>query len=86
MFNGIFAERPEGESEGNTDFDEDEEDPNSYEDTQRQAFQKQWGLYDMINKLCDGDLLKIQQMYELPVASLFAHLAYLQASGWKKTT
>ena len=40
----------------------------------------------MIVKMADGDLVKVQQLYELPIVGIFNHLVYLQAGGHKKTT
>ena len=40
----------------------------------------------MIVKMADGDLVKVQQLYELPIIAIFNHLVYLQAGGHKKTT
>ena len=39
----------------------------------------------MIARLADGDLLKIQEYYELPIKAIFNHLSY-QMSGGVKTT
>lgn len=39
----------------------------------------------MMAALADGDLLKIQRYYELPIISIFNHLSY-QMSGGIKTT
>lgn len=38
----------------------------------------------MIAKLADGDLLKMQSYYELPIISIFNHLSY-QLSGGLRT-
>ena len=38
----------------------------------------------MIALLADGDLIKIQSYYELPIKSVFNHLSY-QMSGGVKT-
>jgi len=70
--------------EDDEDDFEDESDPNTYEDAKRIAFQKNWGLYDMLARLADGDLLKIQSYYDLPIKSIFNHLSY-QLSGGVKT-
>lgn len=48
-------------------------------------FQKNWGLYDMLARLAEGDILKIQQLYKLPIVAIFNHLSY-QLSGGVKTT
>lgn len=49
------------------------------------AFQRNWGMYDMIAKLADGDLIKIQSYYDLPIKAIFNHLSY-QMSGGVKTS
>jgi len=38
----------------------------------------------MLARLADGDLLKIQEYYKLPIKSVFNHLSY-QVSGGIKT-
>ena len=38
----------------------------------------------MIVKMADGDLVKVQQLYELPIVAIFNHLSYLTAGGHKK--
>jgi hypothetical protein len=40
----------------------------------------------MIVKLADGDLVKVQELYELPIIAIFNHLSYLTSGGYKKTT
>jgi hypothetical protein len=35
-------------------------------------------------KLADGDLVKLQELYELPIVAIFNHLIYLNAGGYKK--
>lgn len=37
----------------------------------------------MIARLADGDLIKIQQLYELPIKSIFNHLSYVLSGGVK---
>jgi hypothetical protein len=39
----------------------------------------------MVARLADGDLLKMQKYYDLPIKALFNHLSY-QTSGGVKTT
>jgi len=38
----------------------------------------------MIVKVADGDLIKVQELYELPIVAIFNHLSYLSAGGYKK--
>lgn len=80
-FSGLFNGRREGED--GEDYEEDDN-PESYEEKKAQAFQKKWGIYDIIARLAEGDLLKIQQYYELPIKAIFNHLSY-QLSGGVKT-
>ena len=40
----------------------------------------------MMFKVADGDLVKLQQLYELPIIAIFNHLAYLNSGGFRKTT
>jgi hypothetical protein len=40
----------------------------------------------MLVKLSDGDLVKLQSLYELPVVAIFNHISYLSSGGWKKTS
>lgn len=35
----------------------------------------------MIARLADGDLLKIQEYYELPIKAIFNHLSYQMSGG-----
>ena len=58
----------------------------SYEEAKANAFNKRWGLYHMIVKLADGDLMSIQSLYELPIVAVLNHVAYLAAGGFRKTT
>jgi len=37
----------------------------------------------MISKLADGDLMKIQHLYELPVMAVLNHVSYLSSGGNK---
>lgn len=39
-------------------------------------FNKDWGWYHMISKIADGDLLKIQELYKLPIRAVLNHLSY----------
>ena len=39
----------------------------------------------MIARLADGDLLRMQQLYEVPIKAIFNHLSY-QISGGIKTS
>ena len=63
-------------SQPDDDIDEDDSSPGSYEESKAASFQKNWGLYDMMVKTADGDLVKVQQLYELPVVAIFNHLSY----------
>lgn len=83
MFPGLFNPK---DSEGDeSDYEEeDEDDPNSYEESQQKAFNESYGLYHMIVKMADGDLMKVQQLYELPIVAIFNHISYLTAGGYKK--
>lgn len=38
----------------------------------------------MIVKVADGDLVKVQELYELPIVAIFNHLSYLSSGGYKK--
>ena len=38
----------------------------------------------MIVKMAEGDLVKVQSLYELPIIAIFNHLSYLSAGGYKK--
>jgi hypothetical protein len=38
----------------------------------------------MISKLSDGDLMKIQQIYELPIMAVLNHVSYLSSGGNKR--
>lgn len=38
----------------------------------------------MIVKLCEGDLIKVQDMYELPIIAVLNHISYLMSGGYKK--
>jgi len=38
----------------------------------------------MVSNLADGDIIKIQHIYELPIVALFNHLSYKISSGHKK--
>jgi hypothetical protein len=38
-------------------------------------------MYDMVARLADGDLLKIQKYYELPIKAIFNHLSYITSGG-----
>lgn len=80
-FSGLFGGSTE--SNGEEDYEE-EDDPNTYESKKAAAFQKKWGIYDLIARLAEGDLLKIQQYYELPIKAIFNHLSY-QLSGGIRT-
>jgi len=40
----------------------------------------------MLVKLSDGDLVKVQELYELPIVAIFNHLSYLGSGGYKKQT
>jgi hypothetical protein len=40
----------------------------------------------MIVKLADGDLMRVQSLYELPVMAVLNHIAYLTSGGFRKTT
>jgi hypothetical protein len=40
----------------------------------------------MIVKLADADLIKVQELYELPVMAVLNHIGYLISGGYKKTT
>jgi len=83
MFPGLFNAK---DSEGDEPKyeDEDEDDPNSYEESQQKSFNENYGLYHMIVKMADGDLMKVQQLYELPIVAIFNHLSYLSSGGYKK--
>jgi hypothetical protein len=35
----------------------------------------------MISRLADGDLMKIQSLYELPVMAVLNHVSYLSSGG-----
>lgn len=49
----------------------------TYEESKALAFQKRWGLYDQIVLLANGDLLKVQELFELTIITIFNHLSYL---------
>lgn len=38
----------------------------------------------MIVKLAGGDLVALQQLYELPIVGIFNHIVYLNSGGYKK--
>jgi hypothetical protein len=40
----------------------------------------------MIVKLADGDLMQVQQLYELPIIAVLNHIAYMASGGYRKTT
>jgi hypothetical protein len=40
----------------------------------------------MFVRMADGDIVKLQEIYELPVIAVFNHLSYLMSGGFKKTT
>lgn len=42
-------------------------------------------MYDMIARLAEGDLLKIQSYYDIPIRGIFNHLAYQLAGGVRTT-
>lgn len=58
----------------------------SYEESKAAAFSKRWGLYHMIVKLADGDLIQVQALYDLPIVAVLNHVAYLASGGFRKTT
>jgi len=62
---------------GEAEPDDWDDDPNSYEEAKIQAFQKNWGLYHQIVKLADDDILRVQQIFELPIVSVLNHISYL---------
>lgn len=35
-----------------------------------------WSWYGMISGMCDDDILKIQEMYKLPIKAVLNHLSY----------
>lgn len=39
----------------------------------------------MIVKLADGDLVRVQELFELPIMAIFNHISYLTSGGYKKT-
>jgi len=39
----------------------------------------------MMVKVSDGDLIKLQELYEMPIVAIFNHLSYLNSGGYKKT-
>lgn len=73
-YSGLFGGG--GSSEDTNTYEEDDADPISFEEAQAEKFQKEWLWYDMISKMCDDDLLKIQQYYELPIKAVLNHLSY----------
>ena len=77
LFGGGFEDQGEPD-----DYDDD---PNSYEEARANAFNKRWGLYHMIVKLADGDLVRVQELFELPIMAIFNHISYLTSGGYKKT-
>lgn len=83
-YSGLFGIDRDTDRQTSTEEDEDEADPRSYEEAQAEKFSKDWLWYDMISKLCDDDLLKIQEYYELPIKSVLNHLSYKIAKS--KTT
>lgn len=38
----------------------------------------------MMVKLADGNLVYLQELYELPIIAIFNHLSYLTSGGYKK--
>lgn len=40
----------------------------------------------MIVKLADGDIVRVQQIYELPIMAVLNHISYLTSGGYRKTT
>jgi len=38
----------------------------------------------MMVRLADGNLIYLQELYELPVVAVFNHLSYLNSGGYKK--
>jgi hypothetical protein len=45
-----------------------------------------WGMYDIIVRVCDGDIMKIQSVYELPIVAVLNHISYIESGGYKKTS
>lgn len=48
------------------------------------AFQQKWGMYDILVRITEGDLVKIQQLYELPIVAILNHISYIESGGWRK--
>jgi hypothetical protein len=82
-YSGLFGIDRDADRQTSTE-DEDDPDPQGYEEAQAEKFSKDWLWYDMISKLCEDDLIKIQQYYELPIKAVLNHLSYKIAKS--KTT
>ena len=79
-FSGLFNGTRETTEQEEEDY-EDEDNPTSYEEKKKEQFQRTWGWYDMIARLAEGDLLKQQQYYKLPIKSVLNHLSYQMSGG-----
>ena len=76
---GLFGGRVEEDSNTSEEGDEDPEEessPETYKEKQIAQFNKHWMWYDMISNLAEGDLLKIQEYYELPIKAILNHLSW----------